>query len=110
MQQRGLDGQEVRVARVVDLDDAPRILPRADPTPANLHHLLRAHDRKGHEPAELGILLDGVLVVFFDVVGKVVHGNAVVFDVLHDEFLGLGELGWGHGVGFADDGDYVHAG
>ncbi len=110
MQQRAADGEEVAVAWVVDLDDPPGILAGADAAAANLDDFLGADDGEGHEASKLGVLFHRVFVVFFNVVGEIVHGDAVVLDVFHDEFLGFGELGGGQGVGFADDGNYVDAG
>ena len=110
VQQGRADGQEVRVARVVDLDDAPGVLPGADAATADLDDVLGADDGEGHETPQLGVLLDRVLVVLLDVVGEVVDRDAVVLDVLHDELLGLGQLGGREGVGAADDGDDVDAG
>lgn len=107
VQQRAPDGQEVRVPRVVDLDDAPGILPRADAAAADLDDLLAADDGEGHQAAQLAVLLHRVFVIFFDVVGEIVHGDPVMLDVLHDELLGLGQLRRGEGVGFSDDGDHV---
>lgn len=34
--------------------------------------------------AELAVVLDSLLVVLLNVVGEVVHGYIVIFDVLHD--------------------------
>lgn len=110
MQERAPNGQEIRMPRVIDLDDTPGVLPRADAAPANVNDVFRTDDGEGHEAAEFAVLFHRVLVVFFDVVGEVVDGDAVVFDVFHDEFFGFGELGWGEGVGFADYGDYVDTG
>lgn len=107
VQQRAADGQEVRVPRVVDLDEAPRVLPRAHAAAADLDDVLGADDGEGHQAAQLAVLLHRVLVVLLDVVGEVVNGDAVVLDVLHDELLGLGQLGGRERVGFADDGDHV---
>lgn len=110
VKQRGSDGEEVRVARVIHLNDTPGILARADGSPSNLDNVLGADDGEGHQPPELGVLLDGVLVILLDVVGEVVHGDPVVLNVLHHKLLGLGELGGRQRVGTADDGDDVDAG
>lgn len=110
MQQGTPNSQEIRVSRVVNLHHAPRILPRAHTATSDLHDLVGADDGKGHQATEFGVLLDGVLVILFDVVGEVVDGDTVVLDVFHDEFLGFGEFGRGERVGFADDGDDVYAG
>lgn len=110
VQQGGSDGQEVGVARIVDLHDTPWVLACADLATADLHGLLGADNGKGHQAPKLGVLLDCVLIVLFDIIREVVDGNAIVLDVLHDQLLGLGELGGGQGVGAADDGDHVDAG
>ena len=34
--------------------------------------------------AELAIVLDGLLIIFLDIVWEVVDGNIVVLNVLHD--------------------------
>ncbi len=105
----GADGEEVRVARVVDLDDAPGVLASSDLAATDLNDILGSDDGERHEATELGILLDGVLVILLDVVGEVVDRDAVVLDVLHDELLGLGELGRSEGISTADNWDDVHA-
>lgn len=110
VQQGRTNSQEVRVARVVDLDNTPRVLAGAHLAASNLHNVLGANNGKGHQAAKLGVLLDGVLVIFFDVVGEVVDGDAVMLDILHDQLLGLGELGGGKRVGPADDGNNVGTG
>ena len=109
VQQGAADGQEVRVARVLHLDQAPGVLPRAHPAPAHVDGLLGADDGEGHEPPQLRVLLHCVLVVLLDVVGEVVDGDPVVLDVLHHQLLRLGQLGGRQRVGFADDGDHVDA-
>ena len=109
MQQGATDGQEVGVARVLDLDQAPGVLAGAHLAVADVDGLLGADDGEGHQAAQLGVLLDRVLVVLLDIVGKVVHGDAVVLDVLHDQLLALGQLGRRQRVGLADDGDHVDA-
>ena len=104
------DGEEVRVTRVVDLHHAPRVLAGADLAAANLHHVLGADNSEGHEASKLRVLLDRVLVVLLDVVREVVHGDPVVLDVLHNQFLGLGKLARRQRVGAADDGYHVDTG
>lgn len=110
VQQRASDGQKVRMPWIVNLDDAPRVLPRAYSAAANFNDLVGADDSERHQAAKFRVLFDGVLVVFFNVVGEVVDRDAVVFDIFHDELFGFGELGWGEGVGFANDGDDIDAG
>ena len=75
------------MTRVVDLDDAPGVLPSADPATTDLDNILRADNGEGHEAPQLGVLLDGILIVLLDVVGEVVDGDAVVLNVLHDKLL-----------------------
>lgn len=110
VQERTSDGQEVGMSRIINLDHTPRILSGAHTAAANLDDFFSANNGEGHETAKFGVFFDGVLVIFFDVVGEVVNGNAVVFDVFHDELLGFGELGGSEGVGLADDGDDIDTG
>lgn len=101
------NGEEIGVARVVDLDDTPWVLPSAYLAAANLDNLLRADDGEGHQASELGVLLNCVLIVLLDVVGEVVDGDTVVLDVLHDKLLGFCQLSGGQGIGSPDDGNNV---
>lgn len=110
VQQGGADGEEVRVARVVDLDDTPGVLAGAHLAASDLDNIFGTNNGERHQASELGVLLDCVLIILLDVVGKVVHGDAVVLDVLHHQLLGLGQLGGGERVGPADNGDDVRAG
>lgn len=103
----GTNGQEVRVARVIDLNNTPWVLARANLAASNLNDVLGTNNGKWHESSQLSVLLNGILIVLLDVVGEVVDGNAVVLDILHNKLLGLGELGGGQGVGATDDGDNV---
>lgn len=98
------------MSRIVNLDDTPRVLSGADTAATDLDDFFGADYGERHQAAEFGVFFDGVLVIFFDVVGEVVDGNAVVFDVFHYELLGLGELSGGEGVGFADDGNDIDTG
>lgn len=104
------DGEEVRVTRVVNLDNTPRVLASANLAAANLNNILRADNGERHEAAELSVFLDGIFIVLLDIVGEVVYGDTVVLDVLHDELLRLGQLGGGQGIGTANDGDDVASG
>jgi len=97
------------MAWVVDLNDSPGVLSRADSSAVNLEDVFRANNGEGHQATELGVLLDCVLIVLLDVVREVVHGDTVVLDVLHDKLLGLGKLSWCKGIGLADDRDDVAA-
>ena len=108
VEQSRADGQEVRVAGIVHLDDTPGVLPGTNLAAADLDNVLRSDDGEGHEASQLGVLLHRVFVVLLDVVGEVVDGDPVVLDVLHDKLLGLGQLGGGERVGAADDGDDVN--
>lgn len=103
------NGQEIGVARVVDLDNTPRVLASAGLAAANLDDILRANNGKGHEASQLGILLNRILVVLFDIIREVVNGDPVVLNVLHNQLLGLGKLGGGQRVGAPDDGNDVDA-
>ena len=68
------------MAWVIDLDNTPRVLSSADLAATNLDNVLGADDGEGHETSELSILLDGV------------DGDSVVFDILHNQLLGLSQL------------------
>lgn len=110
VKQSGSDGQEVGVAGIVNLHDTPWVLASADLAATNLNDFLRANDGEGHQAPELGVLLNCVLVVLFDIIGEIVDGDTVVLDILHDQLLRLGQFGGGQGVGATDDGDDVDAG
>ena len=110
VQKSGPDGQEVRVTRVVDLHDTPWVLAGANLTAPDLDNVLRPDNGKGHEAPQLSVLLDGVLVVLLDIVGKVVDRDSVVLDVLHDQLLRLRKLGRGQGISPSDDRDDVDTG
>jgi hypothetical protein len=87
------NGEEVGVTRVVNLDNTPGVLTSADLAAANLDNVLGSNNGEGHETSELGVLLNGVLIILLNVIGEVVNRNAVVLNILHDQLLGLGELG-----------------
>lgn len=110
VQQGRSNGEEVGVARVVDLHDAPWVLTGADRATANLDSLLGSDNSEWHETSKLSVLLDRVLVVLLNIVWEVVDRNAVVLDVLHHQLLRLGKLGRGQGVCAANDGDDVDTG
>ena len=97
------------MSRVVDFDYAPRVLSCAYAATTDLDDFIGADNGEGHQAAEFRVLLNSVLVIFFNVVGEVVDGDAIVFNVFHDEFLGFGELGWSERVGFSDDGNDIDA-
>jgi hypothetical protein len=103
----GTDGQEVRVTWVIDLNNTPWVLARANLAASDLNDVLGTNNGEWHESSQLSVLLDGILIVLLDVVGEVVDGDAVVLDILHNKLLGLGELGGSQGVGATDDGDNV---
>lgn len=109
VQKGASDGQKVAVSWVVHLNEAPGVLSGSDNSAADLNRLLRAYYGKRHQATQLGVLLDCVFVVLFNVVREVVDGDAVVLNVLHDELLGLCEFAWCEGVGLANDGDDVDA-
>ena len=56
-------------------------LPSTDTSAINFDDFFRADDGERHEATELGVLFDGVFVVFFDVVGEVV---AILKSVIED--------------------------
>ncbi len=109
VQQGAADGQEVRVARVVDLDDAPRVLSGSHAPAADLDHVVRADDGEWHQAAQLRVLLHRVLVVLLGVVREVVDRDPVVLDIFHHQLLGLGQFGRRQRVGLANDRDHIHA-
>jgi hypothetical protein len=108
VQQGGPNGKEVRVARVVDLDDTPGVLTGPNCAATDLNSFLRTDNSEWHKTSKLSVLLDSVLVVFFDIVREVVDRDTVVLDVLHDQLLRLGQLAGGKGVCATDDGDDVN--
>lgn len=110
VEQGTANGQEVGVPGVLDLDNTPGVLSGAHFPVINLDKVLGANNSKGHQSTELGVLLHGILVILLNIVGEVVDGDAVVFDVLHNQFLGLGQFCGGEGVGLADDGNNVDTG
>lgn len=107
VQQCRSNGEEVRVARVVNLHNTPWVLTGADCAATNLNSILRSDNSEWHEASKLGVLLDRVLVVLFDIVREVVDRDAVVLDVLHDQLLRLSQLAGGQGVRATDDGNDV---
>lgn len=110
VEEGGPNSKEVGVTRVINLDNTPRILASSNLAATNLDDVFGANDSKRHETSELGILLHGILVILLDVVGEIVHGNSVVLDVLHDQFLRLGQLARRKGVGSANNRDDVDTG
>lgn len=109
VQQCGSNGEEVRVARVVNLHNTPWVLAGPNCAATDLDSILRPDNSEWHEASKLGVLLDRVLVVLLDIVREVVDRDAVVLDVLHDQLLRFGKLAGGQGVGATDDGDDVDA-
>lgn len=110
VEESGSNSEEVRVARVVNLDYTPWVLASANLAATNLNNILRADNGEGHEPSELSVLLDGVFVVFLDIVGEVVDRDTVVLDILHNQFFRLGQFGGGQGISAANDGNDVASG
>jgi hypothetical protein len=104
------DGEEIRVTRIVHLDNTPWVLASADLPAPNLNNVFRADDGEGHQASKLGVLLNRVLIIFLNIVGEVVDGDSVVFNILHHKLLGLGKLGWRQGVGPTNDGNHVDTG
>ena len=98
------------MARVVNLNNTPGVLTSANLATANLNDVLRADNSKRHEAAQLGVLLDGVLVILINVIREVVDGDSVVLNIFHDQLLRLGQLGRSKGVGTANDGNNVDTG
>jgi hypothetical protein len=79
--------EEVGMARVVNLNDAPRVLTRAYPAATDLDNILRAYNSERHEATELGVLLDGVLIILLNIVREVIDRDPVVLNVLHHKLL-----------------------
>lgn len=109
VQQGGSNGEEVRVARVVNLNNTPWVLTGPNCAATDLNNILRSDDSERHKTSKLSVLLDRVLVVLFDIVREVVDRDTVVLDVLHDQLLRLGQLAGGKGVRATDDGNDVDA-
>lgn len=109
VEEGGSNGQEIRVTRVVNLDHSPGVLTRADLASTDLDNFLGSDNGEGHQPSELGVLLNRILVILFNVVREVVNRDTVVFDILHDKLLGLCKLGRSKRVGTADDGNNIDA-
>ena len=110
VEQRRSDRQEVGMARVVNLDNAPGVLASPDLAATNFDDILGTDDGKRHETTEFGILLDGVLIVLLDIVGEVVYGDSVMLNIFHDQLLRLGQFGGRKGIGTSNHGDDVDAG
>ena len=104
------NGQEIRVSGVLNLDDAPWVLPSPNSTATMFQDVLRPDNRKRHQAPKLGIFLHSVLVVLFNVVGEVIDRNAVMFNVFHDQFLRFGKFSGGEGIRLANDGNDIDAG
>jgi hypothetical protein len=92
VEEGGSDGQEVGMARVVDLNDTPGILTSSNLAATDLDVVLGSDNSEGHETSQFGILLHSILVVLLNIVREVVDWNPVVLNVLHDQLLGLGQL------------------
>lgn len=84
VQQGGPNGEEVGMARVVNLHNAPWVLAGAHLATTNLNSVLGTNNGEGHQTPELSVFLDRVLVVLFNIVREVVDGDAVVLDILHN--------------------------
>ncbi len=57
---------------MVEVENDVSSLPSAHSPSINLNNVFRANNGERHETAELGVLLDCVFVIFFNIVGKVV--------------------------------------
>jgi len=55
--------------------------PSANSPTVHLNNLLRANNGEGHQSAKFGVLLDRVLVIFFDVVREVVAVYSVSMQI-----------------------------
>lgn len=110
VQQSGSNSKEVGVTRVINLHHTPWILAGADLAAANLHNIFRTNNSEGHQSTKLGVLLHSILIILLNIVGEVVHGNAVVLNVLHYELLRFSEFGRCQGVRTTNHGDDIDAG
>lgn len=98
---------KVRVCWVIHTNVTPRVAPGAHWLPINDNLFLRSNNSKGHKSAQLGVVLDGVLVILFDVIGEIVDWDAVVLNVLHDTLLETSAFALGHAICLSDDWDDV---
>lgn len=96
------------MTRVFDLDNTPWVLPSSNFFASNVQDILRTNDSEWHQPSKLSILFDGVFIVLLNIVWEVINGDAIMFNVLHHEFLRFSELCWSERVGLANDGNDVN--
>lgn len=94
---------EVRVLRIVNLNDAPWVYSGTDGLSVYLNLLFRADNGERHHTLEnpgcqllvstalrdrtypqFAVVLNRFLIILLDVVGEVVDGNIVVVDILHN--------------------------
>lgn len=104
------DSEEVRVPRVLNLDHTPWVLTGADLAVVNLNEIFRADDGERHQATKLSVLLNGILIILLNIIREVVDGDAVVFNILHNQLLRLGQFCGGKGVGLSNDGNDVNTG
>ena len=76
--------------RIVHIHNTPRVSPASDGLAIDHDLFFRADNRKGQHGSKFRVLGNGLFVVFFDVVGKVVDGDVVVFNVFVDLDVSLG--------------------
>lgn len=91
VQQRTSKASKVRVSRVVHFDDSPWVRSCSNGLPIHDNLFLGANDGKRHQTPQFAVVCNRLLVVLFNVVGKVVDGDAVILNVLHN--LGGGGIG-----------------
>lgn len=105
VQQSRPEPSEIRMLGVVDLDYSPWVTATSDLLTVGIDDLFRADDGEWEEglrykwsahchsrPGQLRkasypkftVVLNRVLIILLNVVGEVVDGNLVVFDILHD--------------------------
>ena len=109
VKQCGTNSQEVGMTGVIDLDNTPGILPSTDFATTDLNYLFRAHNSEWHKSSELGILLNGILVVLLDIIREVVNGNTIVFDIFHNKLLRFSKFVGCKGISSANDWNNVDA-
>ena len=70
--------------RVVHVDDSPRVSPTPDWFTIDHDFLFASNNSEREHGPEFRVFGDCFFVVFFDVVGEVVHGDIVVLNVFVD--------------------------
>src|SRR2546429_239580 len=90
VQESTSNSQEIGMPGVVHLYNTPWVLSRSNLSPANFYNFLRTDNSEWHQSSEFSIFLNCILIIFFNVIRKVVHGDTVMFDIFHNQFLRFG--------------------